>query len=36
MAKKEPVAWLYEAFDVRSVDLKKPNLCSFHPNKRSY
>ena len=36
MAKKEPVAWLYEEFDVRSGDLKKSYLWSFHPNQLSY
>ena len=36
MAKKEPVAWLYEEFDVKSGDLKKSYLWSFHPNQLSY
>jgi hypothetical protein len=36
MAKKEPVAWLYEEFDIRSGDLKKSYLWSFHPNQLSY
>ena len=34
--KKEPVAWLYEEFDVKSGDLKKSYLWSFHPNQLSY
>jgi hypothetical protein len=36
MAKKEPVAWLYEEYDVKSGDLKKSYLWSFHPNQLSY
>ena len=36
MAKKEPVAWLYEEFDVRSGDLKASYLWSFHPKELSY
>jgi hypothetical protein len=34
--KKEPVAWLYEEFDVKYGDLKKSYLWSFHPNQLSY
>jgi len=36
MAKKEPVAWLYEEYDVKSGDLKKSYLWSFHPKQLSY
>ncbi len=36
MSKKEPVAWLYEEYDVKSGDLKKSYLWSFHPNQLSY
>ena len=36
MAKKQPVAWLYEEYDVKSGDLKKSYLWSFHPNQLSY
>jgi hypothetical protein len=36
MAKKQPVAWLYEEFDVKTGDLKKSYLWSFHPNQLSY
>jgi hypothetical protein len=32
----EPVAWLYEEFDVKSGDLKKSYLWSFHPKELSY
>ena len=34
--KKEPVAWLYEEFDVRTGDLLKSHLWSFHPKELSY
>jgi hypothetical protein len=34
--KKEPVAWLYEEFDIRSGDLLKSHLWSFHPKELSY
>ena len=33
--KKEPVAWLYEEFDIRSGDLLKSHLWSFHPKELS-
>lgn len=36
MMNKEPVAWLYEEFDVKSGDLKKSYLWSFHPEQLSY
>ena len=36
MAKKEPVAWLYEEFCTKSGDLKKSYLWSFHPKELSY
>ena len=32
----EPVAWLYQEFCVKSGDLKKSYLWSFHPNQLSY
>lgn len=34
--KKEPVAWLYEEFDIRTGDLLKSHLWSFHPKELSY
>ena len=36
MAKKEPVAWLYQEYDVKSGDLQKSYLGSCHPNQLSY
>ena len=33
---KEPLAYLYEEYDVKSGDLKKSYLWSFHPNQLSY
>ena len=36
MAKKEPLAFLYEEFCTKSGDLKKSYLWSFHPNQLSY
>jgi hypothetical protein len=34
--KKKPLAYLYEEYDVRSGDLLKSYLWSFHPNQLSY
>jgi hypothetical protein len=34
--KKKPLAYLYEEFDVKSGELKKSYLWSFHPNALSY
>ena len=34
--KKEPVAWLYEEFNVKTGDLLKSHLWSFHPKELSY
>lgn len=34
--KKEPLAFLYEEYDVKSGDLLKSYLWSFHPNQLSY
>ena len=31
-----PLAYLYEEYDVKSGDLKKSYLWSFHPNQLSY
>ena len=36
LMKKEPVAWLFEEFDVKTGDLKKSYLWSFHPKELSY
>ena len=33
---KQPLAYLYEEFDVKSGELKKSYLWSFHPNQLSY
>ena len=33
---KTPLAYLYEEYDVKSGDLKKSYLWSFHPNQLSY
>jgi hypothetical protein len=34
--KKKPLAYLYEEYDVRSGNLLKSYLWSFHPNQLSY
>jgi hypothetical protein len=34
--KKKPLAFLYEEYDVKSGDLLKSYLWSFHPNQLSY
>lgn len=34
--KKQPLAFLYEEYDVRSGNLLKSYLWSFHPNQLSY
>jgi len=34
--KKKPLAYLYEEYDVKSGDLLKSYLWSFHPNQLSY